>query len=119
MRTAAWVGGAVGLALIGTGSYYGLRALNNRSESDASCRDDGYCTKEGVALNNEAYESARVCNVLLGSGIILTGLSAFVLLRFQEHASPRSDAAAKRGLTPTIAIGAGSEGIDAKVRVRW
>ncbi len=78
LRTTAWVTGAVGIGLLGAGAYYGLHALSKRQASDAECTDG--CTHEGVQSNIEAQRAATRSNVLLGGGVIATGLSAFVLL---------------------------------------
>jgi len=116
VRTAAWVGGATGVALVGAGAYFGVRALSKRSDSDAYCHDDGFCQQQGVDLNTEAYDNARWSNVLIGSGLVLTGVSAMLLLQFPASDSPDS-ATQSRG-TPTprrVRIAAHPGGIDAAV----
>src|SRR5580700_5547633 len=41
-RTAGWIVGGVGIAALATGTYFGIRALENRNESNAHC-DGSLC----------------------------------------------------------------------------
>ena len=78
-HTAAWLVGAAGIASLGVGTYFGARALAERSLSDVSCAG-GVC---GSALGRDAYESARrdavVADVALGVGIAALAVGGYLL----------------------------------------
>ena len=79
-HTAAWLVGAAGIAALGVGTYFGARALAERSLSDVSCAG-GVC---GSAIGLRAYESARgdalAADVALGIGIAALAVGGVLLL---------------------------------------
>jgi hypothetical protein len=79
-HTAAWLAGAAGIAFLGVGTYFGARALTERSMSDASCAG-GVCSS-GVALGEyeSARSDARACDVALGVGVVAVAVGAYLLL---------------------------------------
>jgi len=114
LRTGAWVGGALGVGLLAAGAYFGVRAIQKRSESDEYCRDGGWCQQEGVDLNEEAWDDAHRSNALMGGGVVLAGLSAAVLLWGPQPAR-RVDAAQPSGISITARVGQAN----AKVNFAW
>jgi serine/threonine-protein kinase len=77
--------GAVGL---GVGTYFGIRALDKKAESDSIC-DKNECSEEqaeAVELHDEAVTSAWISNVAIGVGIVGAGLGAFLLLTHDDKA---------------------------------
>jgi hypothetical protein len=80
-HTAAWLVGAAGIASLGVGTYFGARALAERSISDGGCTG-GVCSS---AMGLQAYESARsdarVSDVALGIGIVGLAVGGYLLLR--------------------------------------
>jgi hypothetical protein len=89
-HTAAWFVGAAGIASLGVGTYFGARALAERSLSDVGCAGD-VC---GSVLGRDAYESARsdavAADVALGVGIVALAVSGYLLLRTQGDSSART-----------------------------
>jgi hypothetical protein len=67
---AAWVVGAIGLGAIATGTYFGIRAAINKSESQTYCQPAG-CTAQGAALLSDASGDACAADVAVGVGAAL------------------------------------------------
>ena len=112
LRTTGWIGGGVGIAMLAAGGYYGVRALQKRSESDDYCTSRG-CYVEGVELNNQARELAVRSNVLLGVGAVLVGAGAVVLTT-----APASRESQAEG-TPRVDVAIAPTGVNAAFRVGW
>jgi hypothetical protein len=79
-HVAAWLVGATGVVSLGVGTYFGARALAERSASDASCAH-GVCAS---ASGLDAYESARrdalASDVAVGIGIVALAIGGYLLL---------------------------------------
>jgi hypothetical protein len=69
-----------GLVGIGVGSYFGVRAISLRSDSDDICRLRG-CTQEAVSLNNDAKTAAWGSNIGIGVGALALGIGGYLLLK--------------------------------------
>jgi len=87
-HTIGWVAVGTGVAALGVGSYFGVRSLSKRKESDKYCPTDTTCTDEGVALNNQAQTAAWLCNIGVGLGIAGVGIGTYLLL--QDDGPPKS-----------------------------
>jgi len=112
LRTVGWMSGGAGLALLAAGGYYGVRALQKRSESDELCPTHG-CYVEGVALNDEARELAVKSNVLLAAGAVLVGAGVVVLATVPAGRDTQTDSA------PRVSIAAGPTNINASFSLGW
>jgi hypothetical protein len=77
-RTVGYVVGALSLATLGMGSFFGFRALSLASDVDAQCA--GGCSPEAVALNDDAKTAARIADVAIGAGLVGAGVSIYLLL---------------------------------------
>jgi Tfp pilus assembly protein PilF len=111
-RTAGWAGCGVGVALAAVGGYYGVRALQRRSESDSYCTDRG-CYVEGVELNDEARDMAVRSNVFLAAGAVLAGAGTVVLLALPSHREGRTEEASR------VSLSAAPGGVSAAVHLAW
>lgn len=112
LRTAAWVGGGVGVGVLAAGGYFGVRALQKRAESDDYCPDER-CTTRGVELNDEARSLALRSNTLLIAGAALVASSASVLLIV-----PR-DRDQPAGRTPRVDVAAAPGHLGATLNMAW
>jgi len=91
VRDAMTVSAAViGLAGVGFGSYFGLRAFSKHSDSNQQCPGER-CTRDGVALNDQAETAATVSTVAFAIGGV--GLATATLLLVTRPSS-----------SPTVAI---------------
>jgi hypothetical protein len=76
-KTAAYVVGGLGLVAIAAGSYLGLRAASERSQSDDECPANR-CSQRGVDLNDDAQRDANLANVGFGLGLVGVGVGAYL-----------------------------------------
>ncbi len=92
-RTTAHVVGGAGLAAVGVGAFFGLRAMGKSSESDDHCRDT-LCDQRGLDLNDEANSAARVSNIAFGLGLVGVGVGGYLLWtgeRDDDEGSPEQN----------------------------
>jgi serine/threonine-protein kinase len=99
----AWgiVGVGAGVVALGVGSFFGLRALDKRSDSNAQCAS-GACTPAGGALLDEAKAAAWTSDVALGLGLVMAGAGTYLLV---TSGAPRSPSSARLGVAPTVIPG--------------
>jgi hypothetical protein len=91
------IAGGVGVAAIGIGAYFGMRAISKRSSSDEHCHGS-LCDPEGVDLNRQAKASANVANVAFGVGIVGIGVATWLLLSGSSQPKPAAAARTVRVL---------------------
>jgi hypothetical protein len=99
-RTWAYVAGAVGVAGIGAGSYFGLRAIAKNSDSNDGGRCASGCDAEGYDLRSDARRSAAVSTVAfaIGAAALGAGIVLFVT-------SPSRSGASAVRIVPSIGAG--------------
>lgn len=79
-RTLGWVVAAVGLAGVGVGGGFGLRALSLKDDRDDRCDSEGRCSAGGVAKDESARESATISTIAtIGGAAFLAGGIVLVL----------------------------------------
>jgi hypothetical protein len=78
-RTAGLVIGGLGIAAIGVGGYFGLRAFSRWEDRNAHCSDAG-CDPEGVRAGEDAERAAIIANVGIGVGLAAAGIGSYLLL---------------------------------------
>ncbi len=88
-RTAGLIVGGTGVALLGVGTYFGIRALDQMSESDARCPDDR-CSARGAELSEDANTSANIANVTIGVGLVAVGVGAYFFITGNQEMKARS-----------------------------
>ncbi len=69
----------VGVLGLGLGTFFGVRALTKKSDSDDACPQNR-CTAHGVDLNDQARTSARIADIALGVGVVAAGAGLYLLL---------------------------------------
>ncbi len=89
-RTAGYVIGGVGIAAIGVGSFFGLRAFSKWDERNSHCTKAG-CDPTGVEAGDTAEQSAVIANVGIGIGMV--GLAAGTYLVLSAGPSSSTSAA--------------------------
>jgi hypothetical protein len=87
-RTAAWVAGGTGVALLGVGTYFGSRALAERHWSDASCAEGVCANAAALAEYQSARSDARVSDVALGIGVLALAVGGYLLLTLRHEGRP-------------------------------
>jgi hypothetical protein len=107
----------IGLAGIGAGSYFGIRALNEQQTADGACPQDDRCTREGSNANADAIKFANMATVGFGVGVLGIGLGTFLLLSRGTTTVP-SNAASTRWVAPrAVGFDVGGQGVT--VRGAW
>jgi hypothetical protein len=114
---ATWVAMGIGLAGIGAGSYFGIRAMNEQQTADGACPQDNQCTREGNNANADAIKFANMSTVGFGVGVLGIGLGTFLLLSRGTTTVP-SNAASTRWIAPrAMGLDIGGQGV--AVRGAW
>lgn len=78
-RLTGYAIGGIGAVALGIGGYFGVKALNERADSDAQCPGER-CTEEGVRLNDAAKRDANFANVGVGLGLLGLGVGSYLVL---------------------------------------
>jgi hypothetical protein len=79
-RTPAWIVGGIGVAALGVGAGFGLRALSLKSDADPQCPDH-QCTAQGQSAINDAKTAALISTIGLAAGAVGVGVGAWLFLR--------------------------------------
>jgi hypothetical protein len=92
--------GAAGIAMVGVGAVFGLRAKSKWDESKDHCNDQVECDQTGVDLVNSAQSAGTVSTVLfIGGGLAIAGGVVLFLT------APKSNPEEAVSLTPVVAPG--------------
>jgi hypothetical protein len=84
-RTLALVAGGVGIAGIGVGTVFGIKAMTHKNEADKACNGTGCVTDEGVAAGNDAHSAGNVATIgMIVGGIGVAGAVTLWLTAPQE-----------------------------------
>jgi serine/threonine-protein kinase len=110
-RTVGWIVGGVGLAALGAGTFFALRAKSLDSDADSECRrdDTDLCSAEGVGFAEDAGSAATIATIAFGVGIVGVGTGATLLLTAPSQAE--SAARPRVELTAAAAPGTARIGI--------
>ncbi|MEZ4230106.1 MAG: hypothetical protein R3B89_13095 [Polyangiaceae bacterium] len=86
--SAYWLLGGGALAL-GIGSYFGVRALSEKSTADDLCPTTRCTSAEGVSADEDARRFALYSDVGVGLGIVALGVATYLFLT-DTNSRPRS-----------------------------
>lgn len=78
LRTTGWVLGGVGIAALGVGGFFGLRAMSRWDERNAAC--EGGCTLAARDAGDDAKSAATIATIGVSSGLVLGGIATVLLL---------------------------------------
>lgn len=104
-RTAGFVIGAVGLAGIGVGSYFGLTAFALEHRAGGECANRA-CSPQGLADHNTENTDATVSTVSFGVGLAALAVGTYLVL-----SPPKAGRTAARSRWIAPLVGAGTFGI--------
>jgi hypothetical protein len=94
----AWITGGVGVAALGVGSYFGLRAFSLWDEREAGC--EGGCTSDAKAVGDDANQAATLATVGVSAGVALLATST-VLFLYSGEDGPDAEVGTRLSFTPT------------------
>jgi hypothetical protein len=80
--------GVGGIALLGAGAAFGFAAASKHSDSDRLCA--GGCTADGASAERDANHLAWASNIGIGTGLVLGGVSLYLLLTSPAKPTPPS-----------------------------
>jgi hypothetical protein len=93
--------GALGLATVVAGGYFGVRAFDLSDRAKAGC--EGGCTDDALNTNKDAKSSAQLANYLVigGGAAAVTGLVLYLIAPKSQPVSPWVDPRGAAGVTLT------------------
>ena len=97
-RLIGLVAGGAGIAALGVGAFFGLKAQSTYSDALAQCNPSRQCDQQGVDLGNDATSQATISTVaFVAGGVLLAGGAVLYLTAPRGTAST---AKAKPDRTP-------------------
>jgi hypothetical protein len=96
-RTPAWIVGGIGVAALGVGAGFGLRALSLKSDADTDCPNHE-CNAQGTSKIDDAKTAALISTIGLAVGAVGVGVGAWLFLRV-----PSPSNAARAQIVPYVA----------------
>jgi hypothetical protein len=73
-----WIAGGIGVVGVLAGSYFGLRAISLKNDSEEHCPEENLCSAEGVRLRDDAQSAATISTIAFAVGV--AGLGTAVTL---------------------------------------
>jgi hypothetical protein len=101
--TLGYVVGGSGIALLGVGSYFGIKAFSTWNDRNDHCPNDR-CDAQAVDLADDANRQGNLANVTAGLGLLGVGLGAYLVVS-APSSSDQKPASARVHVTPTLAAG--------------
>jgi hypothetical protein len=110
-RAAGFIVDGVGLVALGVGSVFGVEAIQNRRDSDASCSGSVCRTQSSVDLNNDAQRFANYANVGIGVGIVGLAIGTYLVLTSSAPKPVAGSTALGVKVLPAVRIGSSGLGL--------
>jgi hypothetical protein len=102
--TPSWIGyttGGVGLAALGVGAYFGVRAITLKNRSDEHCDDAGRCDSQTAVDDfNNAKQAAVLADVFIVTGIVGVGVATYLLVATPEKTGSDAGVQVSLGASP-------------------
>jgi hypothetical protein len=93
-RTLGWVLTGAGVASLGVGGFFGVRAITKKDERASEC--EGGCTQAGVDADRAGRTAALVSTITVAAGVVATSVGVFFVVTSR---SPSGSAAQRPGLS--------------------
>lgn len=77
-RWPGWTVAGIGVASIGVGAAFGVRAFNQRKEAESLCAASR--CDEGQAINDDGVRSAWISNIAVGAGLLAVAAGIVLLV---------------------------------------
>jgi hypothetical protein len=105
-RTWGFVTAGAGIALLGVGTYFGVRAFASKSTAENEC-DHTYCTRAGLDAIDSMKTAEAVSTISIAAGLAATGAGVYLVLSNMPRKSPSSPPrpSATLRVTPDPSIG--------------
>ncbi len=106
---------ATGVAAVGLGVAFGVKAIVDNDATLELCPDNRCPTDEGITRNADARAAALVADVALPVGVVAAGLGVFLLATSRSGAASPPERAGARRPSPRVslapAVGPGGGGL--------
>lgn len=108
-RTAGFVLSGLGVALLGGGGYFGVRAVMLKERSDdAGCTDTMCPTVASKRDYDSARTAAHLSSAGVGLGLVAVGVGAYLILKGTDHAHAAATVRSLPSLTVDSRMRSGS-----------
>ena len=87
-RTLGWVLVGGGIAGVAVGTYFGVRALDAKSESDRLCPSSPCTDREGASLSRDAVTLGWGANIGIGVGLVALAVGTVLVLTYKPGSRP-------------------------------
>lgn len=99
-----WIGyttGGVGIAALGVGTYFGVRAITLKNSSDKYCNSDGKCeNQQAVDDFNKGKDAALLADVFIAVGVVGVGVGTYLLFFTPKPSTSDSGVQVSLAATP-------------------
>jgi hypothetical protein len=85
-RTVGIVVGSLGIAGVGIGAFFGLRAISDKSDVEANCSGSA-CSQTGFNAQGQAHTEATVSDLAFALGGVAVGVGLYLILTSSGHSS--------------------------------
>lgn len=103
-RTWAWVVGGAGVAMIGTGAFFGVSAFSDKKTVESQCNSDtSRCTPTGSNAKTSLSTAETVSTIAALGGVAAIGVGAYLWLSGGPHSSPSAQPATGLRVEPDFA----------------
>lgn len=106
---------SVGVAGLGAGAVFGVKAIADSDETKRLCPGDVCTTDEGLGKHADAKTAATVANIALPAGLAAAGVGLFLLFWSPAPRASSASAAASLWVAPAV----GPEGAGARIGGTW
>jgi len=106
LRTASYIVGGAGVAALGVGTVFGLRAFSKWSDRNTHC-PDGTCDEVAVSDSSAASTAATVADVAFGVGLAAVATGAILWFYSRPDDATAGSNAAPVALAPSIGTAGG------------
>jgi hypothetical protein len=96
LRNAAWIIGGTGVALLGIGGYFGIRAIGDHNKATNRCSSASCADLEGVRANESSQNEAELSTAGFALGGAAVGVAAFLYFTSGAQAAPPGPAPARK-----------------------
>jgi hypothetical protein len=86
-RTFAWVLGGAGVAMVGVGTYFGVRAFSEKSTVENECDRTMRCTPAGVDAKSALSTSETISTAAILGGVAAIGAGVYLWVSGGSHDS--------------------------------
>jgi hypothetical protein len=116
-HTGAYIAGGIGVLGLAVGTYFGLRAIDERKQADPHCSDTT-CKPAGFDHNENAVRDAWISDAAFGVGLVGVGLAVYWLVA-PDGPSTQSAKTGRTASTWTVQPSVAARGAGLTIGSNW